>query len=121
MQITFPLVKMFRKMYYSIHKCSFRITLQKMTHFAFSAQNFIYYFRLTAVLIVVTKSFLGEIIIIKYGSHLERIQISAGYYRTCFYYMALAPGDLLLWMIGMYTFSDREGTDYSKKTLLGRK
>ncbi len=34
-----------------------------LTPFAFSAQNCIYYFRLTAVLSVVTKSISGEIII----------------------------------------------------------
>ncbi len=39
-----------------------------MSHFAFSMKNCIYYFRWTAVLIVVTKSFLGDIMNIKHGS-----------------------------------------------------
>ncbi len=38
-----------------------------MAHFAFSMQNCIYYFRWTAVLITVTKSFLEETINVKYG------------------------------------------------------
>ncbi len=44
--------------YHWIGKGPFRITLQKMAHFAFSVKNCIHYFRWTAVLIVVTNSFL---------------------------------------------------------------
>ncbi len=40
----------------------------KIAHFAFSMQNCVYYFRWAAVLIVVTKSFWGEIITVKYGT-----------------------------------------------------
>ncbi len=36
----------------------YRITLQKLAHFAFSMQNRIHYFRWTAGLVVVTNSFL---------------------------------------------------------------
>ncbi len=42
----------------------------KMAHFAISLQNGIYYFRWAAVLIVVTKPLLGEIININYGNSL---------------------------------------------------
>ncbi len=42
-----------------------------MTHFTFSMQNCIHYFQWIAVLMVVTKPFLGETIIVKYGSSLQ--------------------------------------------------
>ncbi len=43
----------------------------KMSHLAFSMQNYIYYFRWAAVRIVLTKLFWGETIIVKYGSLLK--------------------------------------------------
>ncbi len=48
-------------------KGPFRITLHKLTHFAFSMQNGMHYFSLTAVQTVVTNSFLTGTKIEKYG------------------------------------------------------
>ncbi len=73
--LTFQSLKSYKNSFYLGQLC------QKMTHFAFSSQNCIKHFRWTAVLKLVPKFFLGDIMIITYDTQFN-INVQCTCYLT---------------------------------------